>query len=199
MVSLPLIVEKQIDKKTLSDSPWSIIAQIPTLLLGISESTHSNFLEIQPQIWVHQTSTIEKGAILKPPLLIDKNCFIASYAYLRGGVILGDGVTIGPSTEVKTSIIGSNTSLAHFNFIGDSLIGENVNFEAGAVVANHFNERTNKQISVIFKEKKINTKLIKLGTIVGDFSRIGANAVLNPGSILQPGSIVDRLAHFKQL
>ena len=68
--------------------------------------------------------------------------------------------------EVKSSIIFDNSSVAHFNFIGDSIIGSNVNFEAGSITANHFNERKNKEIFVKINEEIINTKVEKFGALV---------------------------------
>lgn len=75
-----------------------------------------------------------------------------------------------------------------------------MNFEAGSVIANCFNERkwANRNIRVIIGGKEFDTGIEKFGSIVGDHSRIGANAVLNPGSTLLPGTIVGRLECYDQ-
>lgn len=150
---------------------------------------------------VHQTAIIEVGAILKPPCIIGPNCFIASYAYLRGGVWLDSNVTIGPSCEIKSSFIFSDSKAAHFNFIGDSVIGRNVNIEAGAIIANYRNELDDKEIICVVNSKAIKTGINKFGALVGDECRIGASSVLAPGTILKPKTIVNRLAlvdHYRQ-
>jgi NDP-sugar pyrophosphorylase family protein len=149
---------------------WEIVARLPELLTGI---------RIDPE------AVIEDGAIVKPPAVIGPGCFIASHAYLRGGVALGAGVTIGPGVEVKSSLIAGGSVLAHFNFVGDSILGGDVNLEAGAVIANHWNERPD-------------TGRTKFGALIGDHCRIGANAVLSPGTILAPRTIVARLALVEQ-
>ena len=87
----------------------------------------------------------------------------------------------------------NNSSIAHFNFIGDSIIGNNVNFEAGAIAANHFNERTDKKITLFYNDEIILTSTEKFGALVGDNSTIGANAVLSPGTILSANTVVKRL------
>ena len=92
-----------------------------------------------------------------------------------------------------------NSSIAHFNFIGDSIIGNNVNFEAGSITANHYNERFYKNIFCLIEGKFIDCQIDKFGAIVGDFSKIGANAVLSPGTILEPKSIVKRLELVEQV
>jgi UDP-N-acetylglucosamine diphosphorylase / glucose-1-phosphate thymidylyltransferase / UDP-N-acetylgalactosamine diphosphorylase / glucosamine-1-phosphate N-acetyltransferase / galactosamine-1-phosphate N-acetyltransferase len=135
---------------------------------------------------------------LKGPIIISNGCFIGAHAYLRGGVYLGDKSVIGPGCEVKSSLIMSGSALAHFNFVGDSLVGSYVNMEAGSIIANHYNERLDKTIFVMLDKKKIETSATKFGALVGDHTKIGANAVLSPGTILKPQSIVKRLELIEQ-
>jgi bifunctional N-acetylglucosamine-1-phosphate-uridyltransferase/glucosamine-1-phosphate-acetyltransferase GlmU-like protein len=104
-----------------------------------------------------------------------------------------ENVKIGTGCEIKTSIICPDSAIAHFNFIGDSLIGRRVNFEAGSITANHYNEREDKTITVVHRTQRICTHATKFGSLVGDDARIGANAVLSPGTLLLPKSIVGRL------
>lgn len=77
-------------------------------------------------------------------------------------------------------------------FVGDSIIGRGVNIEAGAVIANCRNERDDKAIHVRVGREKVRIEKTKFGAVVGDGSRIGANAVLAPGTLLSPLSIVER-------
>ena len=147
---------------------------------------------------VHHSARIEPGVIMKGTVIIGADCFLATGAYLRGGVFLDNNVSIGPGCEIKSSVIAQGTKVAHFNFIGNSLIGNHVNFEAGSVIANHYNERENKRIFISINNKILDTGLDKFGALVGDNSKIGANAVLSPGTILQRGSIVKRLELIEQ-
>lgn len=146
-------------------APWEIVAHVAELLTGL----------------IHPDAVIEAGAVVKPPVVIGPGCFVAATAYLRGGVALAAGVAVGPGVEVKSSLIGRGSTLAHFNFVGDSIVGAGVNLEAGAVVANRWNERPERGRT-------------KFGALIGDNCRIGANAVLSPGTILAPGTVVPRLA-----
>jgi bifunctional N-acetylglucosamine-1-phosphate-uridyltransferase/glucosamine-1-phosphate-acetyltransferase GlmU-like protein len=117
---------------------------------------------------------------------------------MRGGVFLAENAVVGPGCEVKSSVILSGSSLAHFNFVGDSLIGSFVNMEAGSIVANHFNERLDKTIFVLIDNKKTAIGVTKFGALIGDHTKIGANAVLSPGTILTPQSVVKRLELVEQ-
>jgi acetyltransferase-like isoleucine patch superfamily enzyme len=71
--------------------------------------------------------------------------------------------------------------------------------EAGAVLANHFNERRDKQVSVWLDGQVVPTGLTKFGALIGDGCRIGANAVTSPGTLLPPGNVVPRLGLVDQL
>lgn len=172
--------------------PWKVIPDIQGILTKKIQHLPSGF-QVKGNIAIHKTAVIEEHVIMKGPLIISQNCFIAAHAYLRNGVYLGSGVSLGPGCEIKSSFIFSDSGLAHFNFAGDSIIGSGVNMEAGAVIANHFNERELKEVEVLIKGVRTKTGILKFGAVVGDGSRIGANAVLSPGTLLLPKSIVKRL------
>ncbi|MBL7697545.1 MAG: hypothetical protein JNK79_05285 [Chitinophagaceae bacterium] len=153
---------------------------------------------IEKGVAIHESAVIEQNVVLKPPLLIGPNVTIGANAYLRGPVLLDAKVHIGAGCEIKQSVIFMGTAVAHFNYIGNSIIGGDVNFEAGSVAANHYNERDDKIISVKVGGKITNTGIVKFGSLVGDRSRIGANAVLSPGTVLGKGSVVARLELVQQ-
>ncbi len=177
--------------------PWNVTQKLP-VIIGEFIARLDDEYTIIDGIAVHKNAIIEQGAILKPPVFIGANCFVGANAYLRGGVFLSNAVKIGTGCEIKASIIFDNSSIAHFNFIGDSIIGSKVNFEAGSITANHFNERADKNIYAYYQSQKIDTGCIKFGALVGDHCRIGANAVLSPGTILPPATIVKRLELVEQ-
>ena len=72
----------------------------------------------------------------------------------------------------------AGTKLAHFNFVGDSVLGENVNLEAGSIICNYRNERAAKEVLVRVEASLHRTGCEKFGALVGDGSRIGANGVV---------------------
>jgi bifunctional N-acetylglucosamine-1-phosphate-uridyltransferase/glucosamine-1-phosphate-acetyltransferase GlmU-like protein len=177
--------------------PWEIIQNINRIIADRISLLGDDYV-INNDIAIHKTAVIETNVTLKPPVIIGENCFIGANSYLRNGVFLTDNVKIGTGCEIKTSLICSGSAVAHFNFIGDSMIGCRVNFEAGSITANHYNERQDKTIFVMYRSEKISTHVTKFGSLVGDDSKIGANAVLSPGTLLPPKSIVKRLELIEQ-
>jgi NDP-sugar pyrophosphorylase family protein len=179
-------------------TPWEITMNLPQIILEIISGIDHEF-ELNDGIAIHKTARIEKSAVLKAPIIISENCFVAATSYLRGGIYLGNSSIVGPGCEVKTSIIFHDSVVAHLNFIGDSIIGSNVNFEAGSLIANHYNEKVWKEISVVHESQLIKTNCTRFGSLIGDHCRIGANAVLSPGTLLKTNGIVERLSLLDQL
>lgn len=178
--------------------PWEITSRLQDVIYLLIPELNNEFV-INDGIAIHRSATVEAGVILKAPVIINKNCFIGAHAYLRNGVYFGEGSSVGPSCEVKSSIIFQHTEIAHLNFIGDSIIGSNCNLEAGSITANYFNERSDKTIWVLNKTEKIKTNVQKFGSLIGDNCKIGANAVLSPGTILEPDTVIKRLKLVEQV
>jgi len=178
--------------------PWQITDDLSEIILEMIGTCGSDY-SVNEGIAVHKSAVIEQNAVLKPPVFIGEHATVGANAYIRGPVLLDRGVHIGAGCEIKQSVIFADTAVAHFNYIGNSIIGSNVNFEAGAVAANHFNERADKIIPVIIDDNIINTGVKKFGSLVGDGCRIGANAVLSPGTILKKGFVVKRLELIAQV
>src|SRR4051794_40485709 len=99
--------------------PWEI-TQAAQLIIAKKIKTLNGDYIINDNIAIHKTAKIEDHVVIKGPAIISAGCFIASHAYLRDGVFLGENVSIGPGCEVKASFIFANSTLAHFNFVGDS-------------------------------------------------------------------------------
>ncbi|EIM29876.1 hypothetical protein MicloDRAFT_00011960 [Microvirga lotononidis] len=177
--------------------PWELTAQavqaVEQLLPGLDAE-----YELSGNIAVHRTATIENGATLKGPAIIGPGCFLAAGSLVRGGCWLDRNCIIGPGAELKSSFLFAGSRLAHFNFVGDSILGTDVNLEAGSIIANHRNELPDPAIRILYEGTVIETGAVKFGAIVGDACRIGANAVLAPGTILPAGAIVQRLSLIDQ-
>jgi NDP-sugar pyrophosphorylase family protein len=177
--------------------PWEWTKSADAIVRALLSQCGADYV-IANGVAIHNIATIESGAALKAPAIIGPGCFVSSTALIRGGCWLDRGVIIGPSCELKTSFVFAGSKLAHLNFVGDSVLGADVNIEAGAMIANYRNERADKRIRIAFGQEVIDTGVDKFGTLAGDGARIGANAVIAPGALLTPGTIVPRLRHIDQ-
>lgn len=141
---------------------------------------------------IGKNTIIEPGAFIKGPTIIGRHCEIRHNAYIRGDVIVGDNCVIGHCSEIKNSVIMNYSNIPHFNYVGDSIIGSNVNIGFMSALLNLRVDKKSIWIKIVDKTGKLVWKspiaLKKLGSIIGDGCGIGANISLNPGFILMPES-----------
>lgn len=62
---------------------------------------------------------------------------VGPFAYLRPNSAVGDHVKVGDFVEIKNSVIGNGTKISHLTYVGDSDVGERVNFGCGTVTTNY--------------------------------------------------------------
>ncbi len=128
---------------------------------------------------------IEPGAFVQGPCILGDGTVVRHGAYIRGDVVTGKNCVIGHGTEIKHSILFDDVCAAHFNYVGDCILGNRANLGAGVKCANLRLDRRN--VHVRIGKEKIDTGLQKLGAIIGDHGQVGCNCVTNPGVLLGPG------------
>lgn len=165
------------------EKPWEVLLRIEKYVRATVQP--GNHGTIQGDAWIDDDveigagTVIEHGAVIKGPAIIGKHCEIRAHAYIRGGVITGDRCVIGHATEVIRSVLMDGVRIDHFNYVGDSVLGNRVHFGAGAKVANlRFDE---KEISIA----GVSTGLKKIGAFLGDGCQLGVNVSVGPGVLFQ--------------
>ncbi len=133
-------------------------------------------------------SVVEPGALIKGPTIIGANTEIRQGAYMRGNCLVGRGCVVGHTTEIKDSIMLDGAKAGHFAYIGDSILGKDVNLGAGTKLANL--KMIPGKIIITVNRKHHKTGRRKLGAILGDRTETGCNSVVSPGTLMGPRSIV---------
>ena len=131
---------------------------------------------------------IESGAFIKGPVIIGDQSEIRQGAYLRGHCLVGARCVVGHVTEVKHAIFLDDAKAGHFAYLGDSILGNEVNLGAGTKLANL--RFTGGEVLVKTPAGPISSGLRKFGAILGDRVQTGCNAVTSPGTVLGKKSIV---------
>jgi filamentous hemagglutinin family protein len=167
---------------------WLVLKRINSYLASLQLGKIEGVIEsgailVNPEaISVGKGSVVESGAYIKGPCVIGENCEVRHGAYIRGNVVTGNKCVIGHATEVKNAIFLSDAHAGHFAYVGDSILGNGVNLGAGVKCSNlRFDQ---KEISFLFEAKRIESGLRKFGSVIGDETQIGCNAVTNPGTLL---------------
>ena len=163
--------------------PWHALDLIANFLKR-QKSKVSPRAEIAKSAIV-KNSVIESGAkildfaIVKNSF-IGRNAVVGSYSLVRDSQILENAV-VGSSSEVARSSIGTNSWL-HRDYVGDSILAENVSLGSGAVCANLRLDEG--EISSLIEKQKIGAQRNKFGCAVGAGSRIGVNTSIMPGVLI---------------
>ncbi|MEX2682550.1 MAG: bifunctional sugar-1-phosphate nucleotidylyltransferase/acetyltransferase [Candidatus Sigynarchaeota archaeon] len=160
----------------LLDANQHYFAKMRKLLRGKIESN----VKIKGEVYIGARTIVRSGTYIEGPVYIGEDCEIGPNAYIRPNTYIGDKCRIGNACEVKGSIIMSGTKISHLSYVGDSVIGENVNFGAATIAANL--RLDHKEISLRGENGQlIPTGLRKLGVLCGDNVSVGSNANLEPG------------------
>lgn len=139
------------------------------------------------RISIGEGCRIEPGAVIVGPAVIGDGVQIRTGAYVRENVILGDGSLVGAHSEVKGSVLFPGAKAPHQAYVGDALLGRDVNLGAGTILSNVKN--IGREVSFQTGGKVFNTGLRKFGAVLGDGCKTGCNTVLNPGVLMGPGSV----------
>jgi len=139
---------------------------------------------IEPNVILKNNVTIKKGTSIKSfsyleGVRINKNCMIGPQARIRPNSTVMENSKIGNFVEIKNSKIGKNTSIAHLSYIGDSVIGDNVNIGAGTITCNYDGAKKHKTI-------------IKNGVFIGSNSSLIAPLTINKNSKIAAGSVINK-------
>jgi UDP-N-acetylglucosamine diphosphorylase / glucose-1-phosphate thymidylyltransferase / UDP-N-acetylgalactosamine diphosphorylase / glucosamine-1-phosphate N-acetyltransferase / galactosamine-1-phosphate N-acetyltransferase len=169
------------------DEPWQVLARLDALLAGLEPERSGS---VHPTAVLEGVVRIETGAIVGPhafiqgPAWLMPGAQVGHGAYLRGGVVLAPDAHVLHASEVKRAVILAGARVPHFNYVGDSVIGHRVNLGAGVKLANL------KAIGRSIEIEGRQTGLRKLGALIGDDVSIGCNAVLAPGTVIGPRTVV---------
>ncbi len=182
--------------------PWQKLIINHEKLRRIKSGSIAEDVCIEPGVHISGPIKIGSGSILKSgtyiegPVEIGNDCKLGPNCYIRKFTLLESKVRIGASVEIKNSIIGQDSHIAHLSYIGDSVIGKNVNIGAGSITANLRHD--NKNVKLIWRKKLLNTQTRKFGCYIGDNCKLGISTLIYPGIVISdyvltlPNQIVDK-------
>ncbi len=104
---------------------------------------------------------------------------VGPYAYIRPNCVIGDHIKVGDFVEVKNSVIGNGTKISHLTYVGDSDVGERINFGCGTVTVN-------------YDGKKKYRTTIEDDVFIGCNANLVAPVTLKQGSYVAAGSTITK-------
>jgi NDP-sugar pyrophosphorylase family protein len=164
-----------------AEYPWEMLPEIGGHIQKLLEQGLEGFTLLKPGVLVGRDVQIAPTAVIEGPAVIGHETVLRPGAYVRQNVITGQGCVLGNSCEYKNCILLDGVQTPHYNYIGDSILGNKAHTGAGAVCSNLKADCSN---IVIHGEKDMPTGLRKIGGILADGADIGCGCVLNPGTVV---------------
>ncbi len=164
--------------------PWEALSGIGDLIKELGKKLDPDkYDKKEEDVWIAKSARIfpTVGAIIGP-CIIGENTEVRPGAFIRGKALIGNDCVIGNSTELKNVIIFNHVQVPHYNYVGDSILGFYSHMGAGSITSNVKSDKT----LVVVKDgnEEIETKLKKMGAMLGDHVEVGCNSVLNPGTVI---------------
>ncbi len=137
---------------------------------------------VEGDVVVEEGATVGSGVTVEGPAYVGPGCDIGPNAYVRGATLLEGDVHVGHAVEVKNSVIMRGSNVPHLSYVGDSVLGRDVNFGAGTNVANLRHDGGAVKLTV--KGERVSTGRRKFGVVAGHGAKTAINTSLAPGVTL---------------
>jgi NDP-sugar pyrophosphorylase family protein len=175
-------------------APWEWLPRIAEALKGMETDGTLDAdnlppgIDLKGPVFLHPTVKLPAYATLHGPAWIGPGVEVRPGAYVRGNVIVGRGSVLGNACEYKNCLLMEGVETPHYNYVGDSILGNRAHLGAGAICANLRLKRD--EVIIRIGKDRFPTGLRKVGAFMGDGAEAGCNSVLQPGTILGRGAAV---------
>ena len=163
--------------------PWEVLPKIKDFIAELGPNLPKDrFEERAPHVWIAKSAKVFDSAYLGEYLIVDEEAEIRQCAFIRGNAIVGKGAVVGNSTELKNVVLFNKVQVPHYNYVGDSILGNYSHMGAGSITSN---VKSDKKLVVVKNgSEQIETGFKKFGAMLGDHVEVGCNSVLNPGTVI---------------
>ncbi len=158
-----------------------MLPKIKECALSLVNSELEGYTLLSDGVIVGKDVRIYPTATIEGPAVIGSGTEVRPGAFIRGSVITGEGCVIGNSSELKNCILLDGVQIPHYNYIGDSILGNKAHTGAGTICSNL---KSDGKSVVVHGDKEYQTGLRKLGGILADGADIGCGSVINPGTVI---------------
>ncbi len=170
-----------------AEYPWELLPKIKEYALMLIENGIEGYTLIADGVLVGNNVKIYPSATIEGPAIIGSGSEIRPGAFIRGSVITGENCVIGNSSELKNCILLDAVQVPHYNYVGDSVLGNRAHMGAGTICSNL---RSDHKPVVVHADKEYLTGLRKMGGILADGADVGCGSVINPGTVIGKNTTV---------
>jgi len=142
--------------------------------------------DLRGDVVVEAGAVVEPGVVIEGPAIVRSGATVGPNAYIRDATVLGEDTHVGHGVEVKNSVVMADTNVPHVSYVGDSVLGTDVNLGASTQVANLRHD--GEPVKLTVKGDRVSTGRRKFGIVAGDGVRTAINTSLDAGVVLSAGA-----------
>ena len=161
--------------------PWEMLPKIKDYILDLIKKSMPGYTRVSENVLVGENVKRYPTATIEGPAIIGSGSEVRPGAFIRGSVITGECCVIGNSSELKHCILLDKVQIPHYNYIGDSILGNKAHTGAGTICSNL---KSDGKPVVIHGDVDYETGLRKIGGILADGADVGCGSVINPGTVI---------------
>ena len=170
---------QRIDVRGTVKAGKDVFFDVNTVLVGLVELGDGVKVEagcvIQDAI-IGNYSVIKANSVIESAV-IGQYCDIGPFARIRPDTVLKDHAKVGNFVEVKKSTVGNGSKISHLSYIGDTVMGDEVNIGAGTITCNY--DGTNKFQTIIGDKVFVGSDTQLVAPVnIGNGSTIGAGSTI---------------------
>ena len=171
--------------------PWELLAANEWKLGDLDrriDGEVSADADLRGSVVVEPGATVEPGVVVEGPAYVGAGAHVGPNAFVRGATALGPDSRVGHGVEIKNSVVMADSAVPHLTYLGDSVLGRDVNLGAGTTVANLRHD--DEPVELTVKGERVSTGRRKFGIVCGDGVKTGINCTINAGVTLSTGARV---------
>ena len=174
--------------------PWEILTANKMIMDSWGESSIAKTATLEANVTLQGIVKIGEGVLIKAGAVIEGPCSIGCGSYIgnnslvRSYTSVGKNCEVGSGVELKNCVVMDSSQIGRLSFIGDSVLGENVDIGSGCMTINRTVDW--KPISVQNRKGQASSNMSKLGAFLGDRVVVGAGNIIQPGTVVHSGKIV---------
>lgn len=164
-----------------AEYPWEMLPKIKEYIISLIEKGIEGYTKYSDGVLIGKNVKMYPTATIEGPTIIGEGSEVRPGAFIRGSVITGKNCVLGNSSEFKNCILLESVQAPHYNYVGDSVMGNFTHLGAGSICSNL---KTDKKPVVIHSDVDFHTGIRKIGAILADYADVGSGCVLNPGTVI---------------
>ncbi len=177
---------------------WNILEASPVLFDRLrkqkrdrfaSSASVSDSAHLIGDVWVGSKARIFPGASLVGPVYVGPDAIVGNNCLIRDHAVIDQGARTGFSCELRNTVIMPGSRVGHLAFVGDSILGFDVEIGASVVLSNYRFDGA--EVQVMLQNQLVSTQTDKFGAVIGDAAKIGCGVVVLPGRTIGYNSWID--------